>query len=41
VYDATDSYDYVFYLAGALIVLSGLLMTPMEIVNRREKASRR
>lgn len=37
-YDATKTYDYSFYFAGTLILLSAILCYPLAIVNKWEKA---
>lgn len=37
-YDATKTYDYSFYFAGALILLSAILCYPLATVNKWEKA---
>ncbi|XP_037048823.1 monocarboxylate transporter 9 [Bradysia coprophila] len=37
-YDATKSFDYSFYFAGALITLSAILCYPLNYVNKWEKA---
>lgn len=36
-YDATQSYDYSFYFAGALVTLSAVLCYPLKPINRWEK----
>lgn len=37
-FDATESFDWSFYFAGALITLSAVLCYPLNYVNRWEKA---